>query len=699
MKRHPIAILVAGLFAANALAQAPAESGEWSGSASLGLRYNAINANDPSKFNEYRDLEEGANGMLGFELRRRGESDYLNAYGENLGHDDQYLDLSGGRYGSYKYRLYLDDMRHNLGSGPGARSPYSGIGSPVITATLPNPNVDTWNQFDHSYKRRDLGAMLEWQKASPWYVRAEVNEVTRKGVNVFSGANGTSPGNGFTDLPAPIDYTTRNYFAEAGYSAGRSHFAANFLYSGFDNGNEALNWTNRFFNGLDTTVLPPSNDLWRFGANGNVRRLPLDSTLAARFTHGRLTNDVQVRPTMLTTGAVNAATNPNEPNFRGDMRTTTFGLSLASRPFTALDTRLYYNRYKLANHSTEMVFSPSVATLQCGGGACRPEIFHQEKNSYGAEAGYRLTRANKLQGGIEYTQNELERADFHKANETRWFAEWKNSSLDWLTGRFKYQNLKRQSTFNDTNFEIFAANPMDLYVRRFDLANVHQNLYKLALDLTPLQFLDIGIEAIVKRNDYYDTTLGRRDDSRQEYYLSIAYGDPNSFRVLTFGDIEFVKFDSNHRVGTGNPNPSTAPNATTYNWQATNKDRSWQVGLGLDWLPVSRFTVKASAIYAETRGTTDFMVQPGGAAGPFRAITNFDNTRRTSFVLRGIYELSKTWELTGGYSYERYRYSDIGYDNTKYVAGAGTSASYVTGQYSFQPYSASIVWGVAKYRF
>jgi len=699
MKRHPIAILVSSLFAANAYAQAPAESSEWSGSASLGLRYNAINANDPSKFTEYRDLEEGANGMLGFELRQRGENDHLNAYGENLGRDDQYLDLSGGRYGSYKYRFYLDDLRHNLGSGPGARSPYSGIGSPVITATLPNLNVNTWDQFDHSYKRRDLGAMLEWQKASPWYVRADFNEVTRKGINVFAGANGTSPGNGFMDLPAPIDYTTRNYLAEAGYAGGRSHFAANFMVSNFDNGNETLTWTNRFFNGLDTTVLPPSNDLWRLGANGNIRRLPLDSTLAARFTYGKLTNDVQVRPTMLTTGAANPATNPNEANFKGDLRTTTFGLSLASRPLNKLDTRLYYNYYRLANNSTEMVFSPTVSTLQCGGTSCTPEHFHQKKSSFGAEAGYRVTPANKLQGGIEYTRNEVERPDFHKANETRWFGEWKNSSLDWLSARFRYQNLKRQSTFNDTNFEIFAANPMDLYVRRYDLANVHQNLYKLVFDVTPLPLLDIGLEAIVKRNDYYDTVLGRRDDSRQEYYVSIAYGDPKSFRVLTFGDIEYVKFDSNHRVGTGNADPSTPANSTTYNWQATNKDKSWQVGIGADWVPVSHFTLKASAIYAETNGTTDFSLQPGSGAPFPQAITNFDNTRRTSFVLRGIYELNKTWELTAGYSYERYRYSDIGYDNTKYVAGAGTSASYTTGQYAFQPYTANMVWGVAKYRF
>ena len=714
MKRIPLSILVASLLAAYGAVQAQeAEKGELSGSITIKGVHSAVNANDPSKLNEYRDLSNGFSG--GFELRQRGQDDYLNAFGENLGRDDQSLDLNGGRYGAFKYRFYLDDLRHNFGSGPGARSPYSGIGTSTLTATLPNSNIATWNTFDHSYTRRDLGLMLEMQKLSPWYARGEYNEVTRKGVNVFGGANGTSPGNGFMDLPTPIDYTTRNYFGEAGYSGKQAHGALNFLYSTFDNGNDTLRWSNGFFNGIDTTVLPPDNQMWRLGANGNVRRLAMDSTLAARFTHSDLTNNVGVLQNILSTGATNPATNPNETNFRGHLKTTTLGLSLASHPIDKLDTKLYYNFYKQANDSTEMIFNPAVNSglrlgstnplVNCANVAsqvCAAELFHLKKSSFGAEAGYRLTRENKLQGGIEYTRAERERVDFGKTNETRWFAEWKNSSLDWLTGRFKYQRLSRHSTFDDTAFEAFAANPMDLYVRRFDLANVQQDLYKLVLDITPLPRLDIGLEAIVKRNNYKETILGRRDDTRQEYYASIGYGDPRSLRGLVFGDIEFVKFDSNHRndsTATGNPNPDAAPTATTYNWNAVNKDRSWQVGVGLDWLPVSHFTIKTSAIYAETRGRADFMVQPGGAVGPFPAITNFDNTRRTSFNLRGIYDYSKEWQFTAGYSFERYRYSDIGYDNTKYVTSAANTAGSTTGQFAFQPYTANIVYGTARYRF
>jgi len=699
MNRRILSVLVANLFVAapSAFAQ---DAMEWSGSASIGARHVDSDARDPSKLNEYRDLEDGTAGILGFELRGRSDNNYLNAYGENLGRDDQYLDLKGGRYNTYKYRLYGDELRHNFGAGPGALSPYSGIGGPNLTATFPSTNVATWNGFNHSYSRRDVGGMFEWQSLSPWYFRADANEVRREGVNVFAGAQGTSPGNGFVDLPSPIEYKTRNYAVEAGYSTKRSHVSVNLSHSTFENENDVLRWSNGFFaNGLDTTILPPDNELTRLAINGNLRQLPLDSTLAARFTYSKLTNDLTIQPTMLSTGGVPVATNPSSPAFSGDIVKTSLGVSLASRPAQALDTKLYFNWLKEENDSTRINFaSAGLSGGSCTATSCAPEMFAYEKRQLGAEAGWRLTRANKLTAGLEWTDIERERADFQASEEWRLFAEWKNSSLDWLSGRIKYQFLTRDSDFNP-NVAILSANPMDLFVRRFDAANVDQNLLKLALDASPLAWLDFGFEAIFKQNNYKDTQLGRTDDKRQEFYASVGYGDPKSWRVLVFGDIEYVQFDSKHRVGTGNPDPAAGSNTTTYNWSARNEDNSWQIGLGADWAALARLTLKASLIYARTDGSTDFSVQPGGPTTPFLPLTNVDDTRRTSFTLRAVYAFDRHWEFTGGYAYEKYEYSDISYDNTRYVAGTGTSASYTTGQFAFQPYTANILYAIARYKF
>lgn len=722
MRPKLIPVLMANLFAVSSPLFAANGGMEWSGSVSLGAQHVDDNARDPSKLKEYRDLDSGVLG--GLEVRGRGTGYYLNGYGENIGRDDQYLDLNGGRYGVFKYRLYSNELRHNFGSGPGAISPYSGIGGSVLTATFPNTNPATWNGFDHSYKRRDWGGMAEWQAVSPWYFRAEANEVTRKGINVFAGAQGTSPGNGFVDLPSPIDYKTRNYQGEVGYSTRTAHVAVNVLHSKFTNDNDVLRWSNGFFGGLDTTILPPDNELTRISLNGNLRKLPGASTLAGRVTYSRLTDDVLMQQTMLSTGAAFPATNPSEPTFHGNVKTTTLSLSLSSHPMDRLDTRAYYNYAKEDNDSTRMEFTPAQGSgLLAGGGTaftnctngsavapivaarpCEPEFFRYRKHNVGVEAGYRLTRANKFSAGFDYYDVDRERIDFRGNVDKKIFVEWKNSSFEALTSRIKYQYLTRRSEFSP-GAAALESNPIDAFVRRFDLANVDQNLVKVVLDATPVPFLDLGFEAIYKNNDYKDTILGRTEDERQEYYASIAYGDPRKFRVLLFGDVEFVQFDSFHRVGTGNPDPATPPVAGTYNWAAKNRDRAWQLGLGSEWLPMERLTLKGSLIWARTKGTTDFAPEPGVVPAlvptPFLPIPNFDNTRRTSFNLKAVYKYSRQWEFTGGYAYEKYRYSDIGYDNTLYVAAAAaaTQNAYVTGQFSFQPYTANIIYAVAKYRF
>jgi len=172
--------------------------------------------------------------------------------------------------------------------------------------------------------------------------------------------------------------------------------------------------------------------------------------------------------------------------------------------------------------------------------------------------------------------------------------------------------------------------------------------------------------------------------------------------------VELVKLDSRHRVGTGAPDPDAPPQpaapavSTTYTWTAKNKDRSWQTGIAVDWLPFERLTLKSSLVWSETRGTVDFAAQPGTVlAAPFLPIGNFDNTRRVALNLKAVYNYDKQWDFAVGYAFERYRYNDIGYQGFNYVAGGATAAqnSYFTGQSAFQNYNASILYGYVTYKF
>jgi MtrB/PioB family decaheme-associated outer membrane protein len=716
MKRKLIALLVAELFVAVPVAGAAEGGVDWSGSVGLGLRIVNETAKDKSKFNEYRDLDSGAFGI--FDLRARSDAYYFNGFGENIGRDDWYVDLWGGKYDDFKYQLYGNGLPHNFGSGPGALSPYNGIGTSTLTATFPKLNTATWNGFDNSYERQDVGGMFEISKGTPWYFRVDGNQVRREGIKVIAGAQGTSPGNGFVDLPSPVDFTTNNISVEGGYQTKEKQYALSYMYSKFSNDNQLLNWSNGFFSSaqplrLDTTVLPADNEFWRIGANATWKKLPYESTLAARFTYGKVTSDVSVLPTTL---AGNTAVTPNlpanngsfpstgasSPLFSGEVVTKTTSLSLTSRPDPKADTRVYWNWSEKENQSTRLTFTPTAASgLDCSG-PCLPEHFSYRKNNFGLEGSYRVNPENKLTAGYDYLFTWRERVDFDETKDNKFYAEWKNSSLDTLTGRIKYQYLDRNSNYVGST----SPTVIDSFVRRYDLANVSQNQVKLVLDANPAPLWDVGFEAIYKKNDYKDTILGRTDDDRQEYYVNVGWGDPKSLRFMVFGDIEFLEYNSLHRVGSGNANPSAPPAppppavSTTYNWSAKNKDKSWQVGLGADWVPAERWKLSGSLLYAETNGTTDFATQAGTIlVAPLLPIGNSDNTRRTALVLKANYRAQKNWDFTGGYSFERYRFDDIGYQGFTYTVGTGTSTAYLSGQSAFQDYTANIFYLISKYSF
>ncbi|MFN0304202.1 MAG: MtrB/PioB family outer membrane beta-barrel protein [Burkholderiales bacterium] len=707
MTTRTIPIVVIGLIAASgALAQDIADGFKVSGEVGLGLRITNDKANDAAKLNEYRDLDSGAIG--GFDIKGRGAQYYVDVYGENIGRDDKYLDVKGGKYTIFKYQLYQNSIVHNWAFG--ARTPYAGAGTGTgtLTAVLPNLNTNTWASYDLREKRDDRGLMFELSNNSPWYFRTEANQVTQEGRRLIAGANGTSPGNGFTDKPFPVDYKTRNFSVEGGYASKRGQFSLSLLHSRFNNDNESLRWTNGFFgNGLDTTTLAPDSDYSKIGANGALKQLPFGSTLAGRMTYSKTSNSVPIAASALNTGGVFGATNPDRANFDGDIRHLTASLSLHSNPTRQIDTRAYWNWFNKDNRSPHVTFATPPAGLNCGGLSCITETLSYRKNNVGLDVGYRFSPSHRLVVGFDYVDLHRNRIDFDQTKDRKASIEYRNTMLDWASARLKYQYMQRRSHFLEGDAGTGPADPnyLNRFVARFDASNVDQNLVKVVLDIQPAELWDIGLEGIYKQNRYKDTVLGRTKDDRQELYLSVAWGDIQRFRVMAFADVEWIQYDSYHRnisdLAAANAyDPYAAPNNSNYNWGARNNDRNYAVGLGADWRPAERWKLNGSLIWQRTRGTADFSVQEGALPTvPATSISNYDNTRKVAVNLRGTYSFTKRWDLTTGYAFERFRFSDISYDGYQYTIGAGTGASYLSGAFANPNYTAQIVYVAMSYKF
>ena len=57
---------------------------------------------DTSKFKEYQDLSNGMLSNIG--VTGRNSSSWVDAYGENFGRDDMYVNIRGGLYDVFKAR-------------------------------------------------------------------------------------------------------------------------------------------------------------------------------------------------------------------------------------------------------------------------------------------------------------------------------------------------------------------------------------------------------------------------------------------------------------------------------------------------------------------------------------------------------------------------------------------------------------------
>jgi MtrB/PioB family decaheme-associated outer membrane protein len=725
MNRNLIAGLIANLFVAPvALAQSDFKL---DGNVGLGGLYSSDSSTkDRAKLEEYQDLSNGAAGYFG--LRGRSSTDFIDGYGENIGRDDMFVGFTGGRYNTFTYNLYSNWLTHNYGFGTATRTPYVNPGSANMTAPFPsfNTGVPPWTGYDASVERRDTGAGFGWQSLSPWYARVDFNQVRKDGNYLYAASNGSSPGNGFVDLAAPIDYRTNNLNLEGGYASRDIVASVSALWSKFDNENETFSWTNPFF-GLaqDTTTAPPDNDFFKISANGVIRRLAWNSQLSARYTYSTTENSVPLLQQMLNTAAGGfAPITANTTVFDGKQKNTTIALAWTANPTRGLDSKVYYNFYDQKSESTHVQFNTSA--LNCTDFSapsvikpsvpCTSEPYDYTKNNYGFNLYYRLGPGNRLGGGWDYWDVDREGTNYDKTKTNTVWVEWSTQMIPESTLRAKYSYSRRRSDYLLANAGINGADPffLERFSSQFDQQDRDQNLLKVTFDTSLAPMIDLGLEFVWQDNDYPGTTLGRTDDKRYGIFASLGIGDPRSWRGSLFADYEKVELNAYHRYinagtcgGTGatatgpacfDPNQAPFPNA--YNWNSSNKDDNWLLGGALSYPVSEQLKLTASLLYARNDGNADITAQVGNPL----PINNYDTYKQTSLNLRADYRINKNWSLSGGYTYQKYDWNDDQYDNYQYLAppppaALNTSTSYLNGVYAFPSYRTNIVWLIGKYYF
>jgi hypothetical protein len=766
MRVKLIAIVVAGLFAQSAYAD---ENFVWGGSVEAGGRGTNIdgaNVNgaygtttplqwipftgppSDAKAQEYQDIRSAPIGVI--DIRGASRAYYLRAFGEEFGRDDQFINIVGGGYDVWKASFYNNNIPHNYSFN--ALTPLQNSG----TTFMPNPggvyppaqNPNNYNYFNYGTQRNTWGGNAEFSGKTPWFVRADYNEVLTNGTKPGSAQLGTGSGNGMIELGMPVNYKTQNATLEGGYNSKQYGFKLAFLDSKFTDGNDTAQWTNFYMNnGLDMSPLPPDNEMKKWSFNGYIKQLPWDSAIIARFTQYKLTNSVgldstaftsSLKPTgntpstqanppgvgYLLTQPYDSSSNQNLSNFSGNIKTTTANVAWNASPMAQLDTRVYYNYYDKQNDSTTVSYRPGSQGSNCATPAVNSatcftiaglteengEAFSYTKNAAGLDATWAFNRSNRLLGGFDWEGITRNLVDAPKSNDYRYWVEYRNSG-GWadLSGRLKYEFLQRRADLVNAS----APTTVPYYFTAYDVNSFDSNIVKFNVDWTPMPLLLFSVGATWRQIDYKDNYYGRTQDRSEQYDITASWGD-EKLRLTGIGNWGKVRYDQAYRntASGASPLPGGTQTSTTFDWSTQNSQDGWMGAALVDWAATDKLMLTASYSYQKTGGGVDFTSGNQQAGGGFNGgpLVNYgtDNTTLQRFQIKGTYSYSPKWSFNAGYAFEKYGYSDgqmAGYGSyypyfqNLNTAAIGSNYSWFSGAFANPSYTSNLFWLTVTYKF
>ncbi len=652
-----------------------------SGGVKLGVR-GLDDTKASAKFQEYRDLDDGAFGKIWLDSFTRGY--FFGIEGKNMGLDDQSYTFSGGRYGQFKYAFAYDETPHNYAFN--AKTPYTGIGTNVLTYGAAAPAVANWKTFDFAIKKKKYGGDLEVSLKEPFYFAVGVERNESKGVKPLFVSDRGAEG---VEIPEPIDQVTDNFTMRAGYSTGEYLFEINGLLSSFDNEYDIVGRQDMLAPAvMNYASMAPENDYRKLGLKFARKHLPYNSTLAASASYATLENDLTIDPVLL------AANPAYTRTFSGDISYTNISTTLSSRPTKELNTKVYFAYLDKENDASAMR-TDDVNTF---------EKFQFDKTTAGVEASYNLPRKTKLTGGYDFSDtNRHDRPEFQGTTDHSMTVKVRNNLLEKLTLKAQYQRLMR--TYDTDNARlIHLAHPPDptsyIKVSDFDANGKKMDKIKLGMEILPHDNVDLGLEYTFTKNDYDqpmtaepDNTpdilenpgiRARQKDDRHGLNLDFLLRLPRQAQLS--GYVGYEKRTVKSQVQNG-----TAP------YSQSVEDDLWAYGLtGKMPFMDNKLNIIVGWDYQKSDGESEF-----GIATNLANIASVADYSKHRLDAKAVYSYTRMMDFTVGYQYEKYEYTDYSYSGFIHNTTALLAPTdlFFSGAYADQDYESNLGYLLVKYGF
>jgi MtrB/PioB family decaheme-associated outer membrane protein len=655
-----------------------------------------LNGNE-AKFNEYRDIHDGVYGRI--RLNYDTDQFFGKFKADDIAYDTQYYRLDGGMWGKFKADIYYNEIPHNFTFN--ARSFYGGIGSDNLTfsGAAPSTNVSTWNEFDYSIKRKNLGGGFQLDLLKPFFFDISASREKKEGKYPI-GVSLLSPGGpALEQVPMPIDYTTTNIKLEGGYVKNPLFLSLSYFYSQFENDKNNLFFRNPSATVADPDIftLPPDNHYFKLAFKGAVK-LPMNSKFNTNLAFSKAESDADSVSYYINNTGGRSSLILSDPKFSGRIDTQNYDFALSSNPISFLDGKVFYKHYKISNKSDEIITTdpgPPVATQV-------NELFDYKKDRVGAELGFMLPVKFYLTTAYNYVKTKREgREDIPENKDNIYKVDLRWNGLDFMVPRVGYERLNRKANFEGST----DPNDIEFWVRRFDAAAQNRVTYNASLDIAPLENMNFGIGYKHTKADYKNTTLGITGRKGDEADINGDYTIGRFIKLFGNFAYERIEIDQLQRQFTTVADPRTAPTAANFNWSATQKDTEYDYSIGAEvYVIPQKLTLVLQNDYVKSDGLLDYTVFRALNAGETQDnidIHNWDDYRLESYLVKAIYNATKTLTFTVGYAYQKFKYNDAQFEGYQYTVGAfptGSSAA-LTGAYSDPSYNAHLFFGGVTYKF
>ncbi len=626
-----------------------------------------------SKFNEYRDMD---NGFVGeFELRgeHKDRPYYFEFGARNPARDDQRYDATVGRWGVFRFdgawsrtphvlsneaqTMFQDNNGDfTLPSTQRAAIATTFVGGAANRAAIESTILGLLRPIDLKFNTDVAVADFTLTPTEP--LRFDLGYSNRRvegrrplsfpsdSATLGLGARSMT----LVELAVPLDEMTHEARLRAEYATPAFAIQGGYTASLFENNFQSFTWDNPV---TTTGTLArgiaswdPNNTAHTFDISGRASLPWWQTTVTGAFSYSLLRQDETFVQNVLGSALSTNVSDEGRtsPDAQTDLVLASFRVT--SRPIRNVTATAHYRFFERQNDSPIISFTNSFPNgVNQGLHTTGSPRFN--KQNAGLDVGWRPLRLLSLKAGYEYEH--WNRGDFDftglsfSTDEHIGKAAADITPVDWLLGRVTY-------TFGVRNLDEYGADPLagngPGYLK-FNIADRVRNRVDVLLQLSRWETVTPSLSLGYASDNYSNSAYGLTDDQNFSAGLNVGWVPLNW--VTLFADYTFEYHDSKVRVWQGG-DP----------FESSSKDLFHIINVGavLDLIP-KRFDLTLD--YGVTFGYTQMDnrnfdgANVGCTTGANCALDypRIDNVLQTARII-GRYRLTERLSVRSGLAYERY---------------------------------------------